>query len=119
MDKCTDEWSFKNALGDTIMEKLESLYCKIVEVSKCEHPYKASLICSPEVASIFNQSSVFKNLCNKPIVSFNRTWPDNEVFYLSGKLNDFSVYIDSNINQSVLYVCTSEAAFKIDIKDFL
>jgi hypothetical protein len=51
-------WDFNTALGDTIKEKYESLYVKVVEVSNVVHRKTLRggcnwLVTSPEVASIF------------------------------------------------------------------
>ncbi len=55
-------WDFNTALGDTIKEKYESLYVKIVEVSNVIHKKTLRgganwLVCSPEVASIFETAT--------------------------------------------------------------
>lgn len=55
-------WDFNTALGDTIKEKYESLYVKIVEVSAVIHRKTLRgganwLVTSPEVASIFETAT--------------------------------------------------------------
>jgi hypothetical protein len=55
-------WDFNTALGDTIKEKYESLYVKIVEVSNVVHRKTLRgganwLVTSPEVASIFETAT--------------------------------------------------------------
>lgn len=55
-------WDFNTALGDTIKEKYESLYVKIVEVSAVVHRKTLRgganwLVTSPEVASMFETST--------------------------------------------------------------
>ncbi|MHA2043206.1 MAG: hypothetical protein ACW99G_00345 [Candidatus Thorarchaeota archaeon] len=55
-------WDFSTALGDTIKEKYESLYVKIVEVSNVVHRKTLRgganwLVTSPEVASIFETAT--------------------------------------------------------------
>jgi hypothetical protein len=55
-------WDFNTALGDTIKEKYESLYIKVVEVSNVVHRKTLRgganwLITSPEVASIFETAT--------------------------------------------------------------
>ena len=55
-------WDFNTALGDTIKEKYESLYVKVVEVSNIIHRKTLRgganfLVCSPEVASIFETAT--------------------------------------------------------------
>jgi hypothetical protein len=55
-------WDFNTALGDTIKEKYESLYIKIVEVSNVVHRKTLRggcnwLVTSPEVASIFETAT--------------------------------------------------------------
>lgn len=55
-------WDFATALGDTIKEKYESLYVKVVEVSNIVHRKTLRgganwMITSPEVASIFETST--------------------------------------------------------------
>lgn len=55
-------WDFNTALGDTIKEKYESLYVKIVEVSNVIHRKTLRgganwLVTSPEVASIFETAT--------------------------------------------------------------
>lgn len=55
-------WDFNTALGDTIKEKYESLYVKVVEVSNVVHRKTLRggcnwLVTSPEVASIFETAT--------------------------------------------------------------
>ncbi len=55
-------WDFATALGDTIKEKYESLYVKVVEVSNIIHRKTLRgganwIITSPEVASIFETAT--------------------------------------------------------------
>jgi hypothetical protein len=55
-------WDFSTALGDTIKEKYESLYIKIVEISNVVHRKTLRggcnwLVTSPEVASIFETAT--------------------------------------------------------------
>ncbi len=55
-------WDFNTALGDTIKEKYEALYVKIVEVSNVVHRKTLRggcnwLVTSPEVASIFETAT--------------------------------------------------------------
>lgn len=55
-------WDFNTALGDTIKEKYESLYIKIVEVSNVVHRKTLRggcnwIVTSPEVASIFETAT--------------------------------------------------------------
>lgn len=55
-------WDFNTALGDTIKEKYESLYVKVVEVSAVIHRKTLRgganwLVTSPEVASIFETAT--------------------------------------------------------------
>jgi hypothetical protein len=55
-------WDFNTSLGDTIKEKYESLYVKIVEVSNVVHRKTLRgganwLVTSPEVASIFETAT--------------------------------------------------------------
>ena len=55
-------WDFATALGDTIKEKYESLYVKVVEVSNIIHRKTLRgganwLVTSPEVASIFETAT--------------------------------------------------------------
>lgn len=55
-------WDFNTALGDTIKEKYESLYVKVVEVSNVVHRKTLRGACnwivtSPEVASIFETAT--------------------------------------------------------------
>jgi hypothetical protein len=55
-------WDFNTALGETIKEKYESLYVKIVEVSNVVHRKTLRgganwLVTSPEVASIFETAT--------------------------------------------------------------
>lgn len=52
------EWDFHTALGDTIKEKYESLYIKLIEVSNVIHrkTFRGGanfIVTSPEIASIF------------------------------------------------------------------
>lgn len=50
-------WDFNTALGDTIKEKYESLYVKLIEVNKCLVAKGAKgyfwVVTSPEIASVF------------------------------------------------------------------
>jgi hypothetical protein len=55
-------WDFNTALGETIKEKYESLYIKIVELSNVVHRKTLRggcnwLVTSPEVASIFETAT--------------------------------------------------------------
>ena len=55
-------WDFNTALGDTIKEKYESLYVKVVEVSSVVHRKTLRggcnwIVTSPEVASIFETAT--------------------------------------------------------------
>ena len=55
-------WDFNTALGDTIKEKYESLYVKVVEVSNIVHRKTLRggcnwIVTSPEVASIFETAT--------------------------------------------------------------
>jgi len=55
-------WDFNTALGDNIKEKYESLYIKITEVTNVVHRKTLRgganwLVCSPEVASIFETAT--------------------------------------------------------------
>lgn len=55
-------WDFNTALGDTIKEKYESLYVKVVEVSAVVHRKTLRggcnwLVTSPEVASVFETAT--------------------------------------------------------------
>lgn len=55
-------WDFNTALGDTIKEKYESLYVKVVEISNVVHRKTLRggcnwLVTSPEVASIFETAT--------------------------------------------------------------
>lgn len=66
-------WDFETALGETIREKYESLYVRVVEVSnvinrKTLHGGANWLVTSPEVASIFEPA--FANFAPSPIVDF-------------------------------------------------
>lgn len=58
------EFDFDNSLGDTIREKFESLYLKMIEVDDIVKSKIGSgtnwIATSPEIASIFETSSVFK-----------------------------------------------------------
>jgi hypothetical protein len=58
----TATWDFSTALGDTIKEKYESLYVKVVEVSNIIHRKTLRgganwIVTSPEVASIFETAT--------------------------------------------------------------
>ena len=55
-------WDFSTALGDTIKEKYEALYVKLMEVSAVVHRKTLRgganwVVCSPEVASIFETAT--------------------------------------------------------------
>jgi hypothetical protein len=55
-------WDFNTSLGDTIKEKYESLYVKLVEISNIIHKKTLRgganwIVCSPEVASIFETAT--------------------------------------------------------------
>lgn len=55
-------WDLGTALGDTIKEKYEALYVKLVEISNVVHKKTLRgganwLICSPEVAAIFESAT--------------------------------------------------------------
>lgn len=55
-------WDFNSALGDTVKEKYESLYVKVVEVSNVIHRKTLRgganwIVTSPEVASIFETAT--------------------------------------------------------------
>lgn len=55
-------WDFATALGDTIKEKYESLYVKLVEIGNVVHRKTLRgganwIVCSPEVASLFETAT--------------------------------------------------------------
>ena len=58
----TSAWDFSAALGDTIKEKYESLFVKVTEVSNVIHRKTLRgganwIVCSPEIASIFETAT--------------------------------------------------------------
>jgi hypothetical protein len=57
---CTN-WDFNSALGDTIMERYESLYCKMIELNNTLITKGAAgyfwIVTSPEIASIFETAT--------------------------------------------------------------
>jgi len=55
-------WDYNTALGDTIKEKYEALYVKLVEISNVVHRKTLRggcnwIVCSPEVSSIFETAT--------------------------------------------------------------
>lgn len=69
-------WNFGSALGDTIKEKYESLYVKVVEVSNVIHrkTLRGSanwLVTSPEIASMFETATA--GFAPAPSDTFNST----------------------------------------------
>lgn len=60
-------WDFNSALGDTIMEKYESLYVKVAEMTNVLLKKGAKgyfwIVCNPEVASIFETATTGYRPC--------------------------------------------------------
>jgi len=87
-------WDFATALGDTIKEKYESLYIKIVEVSNIIHRKTLRgganwIVTSPEVASIFETATA--GFAPAPSNTFENTMG---VQYVGAVNNRWRVYKD-------------------------
>jgi len=113
-----DSWSFNEALGDTIMEKYESLYVKLFqmfgETVKAYTPPQW-IICGPDLASIFETAT--SGFEPEP-------WPENVElfkldFYKLGRINKrFDIYVDKNMTDQV-YVGCEKGIKRLTIKDML
>ncbi len=112
----TDSWSFNDALGDTVMEKFESLYVKLMGI--CDKPGMGGIshiICGKDVASLFEVSCSFKpDLWYENIALFKLE------FYKSGSTNyKFNIYVDTAMTNS-MYVCGKcGGVVRLTIKDFI
>lgn len=87
-------WDFKNALGDTIIEKYEHLYVKIVEVSSVIHRKTLRgganwIVTSPEVASIFETATA--GFAPSPSETFTSSFG---IQYVGTVNNRFKLYKD-------------------------
>jgi len=109
-----DSWNYREALGDTVMEKYESLYVKLFELFRESTPYVAPdwIICGPDVASLFETStSGFE-------AEFRPENVDVE-FYKAGRGNKtFDIYVDKNLKAEV-YVGCGKGIKRLTIKDFI
>jgi hypothetical protein len=78
------KWDFQTALGDTIREKYESLYVKVVEVSnvinrKMVRGQANWVVTSPEVASMFFETvDVVADQKKKKYRSIDDPWESYE-----------------------------------------
>jgi hypothetical protein len=78
------KWDFQTALGDTIREKYESLYVKVVEVSnvinrKMVRGQANWVVASPEVASMFFETvDVVADQKKKKYRSIDDPWESYE-----------------------------------------
>lgn len=110
----TYKWSWADALGDTVMEKYESLYVSVMKVAE----YCGELryvICSKEVASIFETAT-----CGYEPEPYTSEWEDIKLperdCYRSGRINNkFDIYIDTTIPKNVMFVCGSDGVHKIEV----
>lgn len=110
----TDTWSFNDALGDTIMEKYESLYVKLHQLhEKCGGA--VSIICGKDVASIFECATA----------GFEpEPWPENISlfdlgFYKCGRINKrFDVFVDKDLTDTI-YVNGRTNIIRLKVKDFI
>lgn len=104
-------WDFNTALGDTIMEKYESLYVKMVEITNVLLAKGAIgyfwIATSPEIASIFETATAGFN----PMGSSHREMIGGiyplglpEVYY-AGAINcKWRLYIDSQLDKNVAII---------------
>jgi hypothetical protein len=112
----TYKWDFTNALGDTIMEKYESLYVSIFDVAKHCGELKY-LICSKELCSIFETATRgFEPDVTLSIVWSKDVQPPERDFYKVGRMNNkFDLYIDAKIPKNSMFVCGTEGTHKIEV----
>lgn len=106
-----DNWSFKESLGDTIMEKYEALYVKLFALfNKVGGP--AYVICGEEVGSIFENAT-------PGFVPAAFPGGITVAFRHLGRINDkFEVYADKSL-KDLVYVCGKTGIYRLRIKDFL
>lgn len=108
-----DTWNFNEALGDTIMEKYESLYVKLHDVGN-KIGNLTRLICGPEVASIFETAT--SGFAPEP-------WPTNIklcniAFHKIGRINNkFDIYVDHRLKNNI-YVIGDNGIRQLIIEDF-
>lgn len=115
-------WSFSEALGDTIMEKYESLYVKMVELTTMLINKGASgyfwLATSKEIAAIFETATAGfaptpardRPLCEHVPMGKNAlpcALPyEHEEVYCTGIINKkWRIYVDVNITNQILIGC--------------
>lgn len=114
----SEDWSFANACGYTIMEKYESLYCKLYSISE-ELGGARILICCPEVSSFFTSVATFMP---DPTLNVPPVWADVEMpprtFYRSGRVNEWDVYSDDTL-KNCLYVVGEKGVRKLIIPDLM
>ena len=102
---CT--WDFNTALGNTIREKYESLYVKLVEITNVMLRKGAKgyfwIVSSPEVASIFETA----NYSFHPVGSlYDSQMPmgGSEIYEIGVLDHRWRLYVDHNIEQNVVLV---------------
>lgn len=103
----SDSWSPNEALGDTIMEKYESLYIKLMHMFN-ELGGNNHIICGPEIADIFRAST--SSRCQHEDLPFAKVIRIN---------NRFDVYVDKLMKVNHVYVFGQNGIKKLIIKDFL
>lgn len=112
----TDTWSFNDSLGDTIMEKFESLYLKLHGIfQKQGMDGPSHIICGKDVASMFECSASFRpDRWHENIELFKLE------FYKTGNTNGkFNIFVDTALTNS-MYVCgKSGGVVRLTIKDFI
>lgn len=107
-----NEWSFNDALGDTIMEKYEALYVALFSIfTKNGGPL--SIVCGQDVGSIFETATSGWS----PEERYNQVGGGD--FYRLGRINRrFDVYIDRSLTNKV-YVNGQTGTEVLNVKDFI
>lgn len=112
---CTvDVWDYHNALGCSIKEKYESLYCRLMDVTKVLIRKGASgyfwIVCGPETGSIFQtMTSMFdpnpEPYDEEQLVAGQIPMGMGRVRY-EGLLNlKWRVYVDEGLDNEILVGC--------------
>lgn len=112
-------WRFDQALGDTVMEKYESLYVFLMGLQNDTGPIK-TVVASRSLAEMFSIHSVFSP---DPLVDGVKWPPDftppNRTCYRVGRIHDFDVVIDHNLPEGNMYVIGDQGMRKVEVPDWM
>ena len=108
------QFNVNEALGDTVMEKYESLYVKLFDLfDQLDGP--GHVICGSELGSMFETArSKFD-----PQPSPEGVQLSDLGFARLGRVNDrFDVYVDKTL-KNMMYVCGKSGVVRLNVKDFV